>query len=984
MTAGLSLWPATACLITELADELLLLDDESLRQTTVVLPTKRLHTWLLALLAKSRGALVPPRLLTFDEFVEAWAPAAADDSLTPLSPLAEELLLAALLKEQSYRHLRLGFEHEIRQFFAELVEWSLVGQAFTALARVIETNVYLSDGGMDTLRDRTLELEDLHGRWTEAAREIGAESATARLARRSLGLATKLSERATGEVSPPLYVVGFSSLAGMHWPLLEALAKGPSTHVWLSQPPALASEQNPLALMVAAAKVAPTLRQATLHQYGARLEIHRAASVLEEVAHALTLCREAFDCGLPPSAVALLVTNDAAYGKPLRALLKGFDLNANVALATPLADTAVGSWLEAFLALLQSGEGATEVLALAAHPLTLAWWNAQINAEGGVPLRDSWRERLSLELCGIEVERGLGWMAGSRGLSPAVAAYLASLKNVLEPFLAAPAKTAKSLSVWGQDFGALCRAVVLPHAAEVLPEDDPGILLSTVRGLESFLTDLAAIASRHSGDLRPAEFYSLLSDQVLKLDVRSVGDPLAGLQVLSVSEARYVPFARVIVLGSVEGDFPRALPKDHLIDNYLRSRIGLPGWRLLEAIEDTTFHLLSARLPELLLLYPTTRGGEKSVRSRFIESALVEQENLEEQAVQALPALLALLAVQGSKTERMGFGPTARLGRHGAYAGDREELVRTMSASALEDLVRCPYRFLLGRLGVREVDLPGQDEVKQEGDWLHDVLEAFFTGEVSGRVVDGPVDVTVGWEAFPLYAQLRLERLTGVLAPPGFEGSPLDLHLKFHSWPAFVAHLTRIYRPETLALMRLGFREFALDHKHEPATVAIGARAIPLRGSIDSVDQLGGLHLITDYKRSGSPDKASVKAGLSPQLLVYAQALEAKHGLPLRLAVVGYWSILKGTWQGVLAGSDALDQAKSLGLVGSRDKDLLEAATDGLNERWLKRQEAYDASGEFEPDSNQCGFCRFSGICRKDDPEIAPLLAARRAPEVSA
>jgi RecB family exonuclease len=251
------------------------------------------------------------------------------------------------------------------------------------------------------------------------------------------------------------------------------------------------------------------------------------------------------------------------------------------------------------------------------------------------------------------------------------------------------------------------------------------------------------------------------------------------------------------------------------------------------------------------------------------------------------------------------------------------------------------------------------------------VLEAFFTGEAQGRILDDGI-TPPEWDEFEAYALDRLNRLTELLTPAHVKGTPLALQVRLRSWPAFVKHLKTIYTPETARAMREGLREWDIDQKGEPAR--IGARSVPLKGTIDSVDRLPGLHLITDYKRSGTPEKASVKTGSSPQLLLYAQALDRQAELPLQRAVIGYWSILKGHWQDVLAGKDVVDEARKLGLVSPREKETLEDAIERLTIRWQARQDEAESTGYFRPDPSECGFCRFAGVCRRDDPEIGPLL----------
>jgi RecB family exonuclease len=310
---------------------------------------------------------------------------------------------------------------------------------------------------------------------------------------------------------------------------------------------------------------------------------------------------------------------------------------------------------------------------------------------------------------------------------------------------------------------------------------------------------------------------------------------------------------------------------------------------------------------------------------------------------------------------------------------ERARILGAFSASSLEALVRCPYRFLLQRLGVEETELVKDDDARAEGDWLHDVLEAFFTGKAGERRLAGPLDPTVAWENFRAYALDRLTELTETIAPSGPQVEPVLLQLKLKSWPAFVDHLMRLYTPATLARALLGWRERSLTQDDGAAIeLALGDRRVKLRGAVDAIERPDGVHVITDYKRAGTPPKAEILSGIAPQLLVYAQAASAMSPeLPLSQAVCGYWSILKGSWQEGVAGSAAADAAKKSGLTtGKASATLEDALAHFLDLVDWRLKEVEPAGASFRPDPSACGFCRFAGVCRRDDPETQPALAA--------
>lgn len=1000
---GLSLWPPEACLISELARELTQLAADELQATHVVLPTDRLSRWLYALLSESRTAFVPPRCYVLESFVSELAKSLSLDAgiPEPLAPAEQELLLTALLKEGieagRFRHLRLGHEHEVAQLFAELDDWQLEADAFARLSEVVAANVYLSEGGLDTLSERVAELASLYTSFHDRAMAVfGCETQSRAAARRYRELAAAV-EAGAALPGRRLYLVGFTSAKGMQEPLLRALVRRPEVMVWLSEPPAQATAKNPLALLLAMLGSGGARRavQAPLPAAAKtpRLAIHRTDTVLGEVAHALELAGEAIAAGLAPSAIALLVTNEAAYGKPLRALLRGAAFAANVALATPLAATEAGTWLAAVLGLAASDESLTRVLALATHPLTLAWWRDQTPASagaadderGGSAWETELKERIGRELLRSGVERGLAALAASPKVSRDVSDLLSSLAAALGPLVRDRRGGPLPLAAWTRWLAELCEAFLLgPDDGEAPGSGDKGLSAMAKDELRNLLAAFKRVGELLSPPLTQAEFLALAGEKLAQLVAHEVGDPLRGVQILSIAEARYVPFELAIVIGCVEGDFPRALPKDHLVDNYLKTKIGLPGWQLLEAIEDTTFHLLHARLPLMVLLHPETRGSDHVVRSRFIEAALARREAVAEH-VGRDREILALLgaALPGDRSAKT---PGGRDGPQGEVPEHlRAGLLAALSASKVEGLIRCPYRFLLESLGVETAELPREDDARREGDWLHDVLEAFFTGAVDGRKVAPELATDGDWAEFPAYATGRLNELTTALAPPHAKDSPLELHVRRRSWPAFVKHLTQLYTPETLALALQGWRERRLAHgEGDMLPLAVKGRTVKLRGAIDAVDRLDALHVITDYKRSGTPTRADVRRGLSPQLLVYAQAVTAMSGgeLPLARAVVGYWSILKGRWIPLLAGSEALAAAKQRGLVGRsagrREEDTLEGAVQHLAGLWDWRLgELSEAGAAFRPDASACGHCHYQGICRKNDPELgAKVLAA--------
>ena len=141
---AVKIWPQSECLISRLADELCEMEDDVLAKTRVILPTERLSVYLLAKIATTRGACIPPKVTTLDRFVSEVFPPEQEPSI--IGQLSFELLLTVLIKEGAYDHVRPGCENEVKQLFSEIVEFGMGEAAFDRLKDVIASDVYRGDG----------------------------------------------------------------------------------------------------------------------------------------------------------------------------------------------------------------------------------------------------------------------------------------------------------------------------------------------------------------------------------------------------------------------------------------------------------------------------------------------------------------------------------------------------------------------------------------------------------------------------------------------------------------------------------------------------------------------------------------------------------------------------------------------------------------------------------------------------------------------
>jgi hypothetical protein len=284
----------------------------------------------------------------------------------------------------------------------------------------------------------------------------------------------------------------------------------------------------------------------------------------------------------------------------------------------------------------------------------------------------------------------------------------------------------------------------------------------------------------------------------------------------------------------------------------------------------------------------------------------------------------------------------------------------------------------LSHQGVKEWELAEErTSGKEEGIYLHGIVEAFFGGSWEGQSILSAWPAIEDGEHFAEVALARLEEATTKLLPTE---NQTVAHLRFYAWPKFVAHLRSLYADRHWDCLTHGRREHAFKG---PVADAIPVKNIAgeLHGTIDSVDSVDGYTVITDYKRKGVPDGKELRSGLCSQLLLYAKMVAKENGdESFDRFLLGYYSLLDGEWIPVAVGSEAKQRFALSGLVRKNTPlvdDLMKTFHENLEWR-LKDVEAY---GRYYADPSLCGMCSYDSLCRKDDPAWTERVAEQNALE---
>ncbi len=475
-------------------------------------------------------------------------------------------------------------------------------------------------------------------------------------------------------------------------------------------------------------------------------------------------------------------------------------------------------------------------------------------------------------------------------------------------------------------------------------------------------------------DLRHAMLRALLRAERVPFEA----DPITGLQVLGMLETRLLHFSRVYVMDATDGALPGPPNHDPLLPDSLRAVLGLPDVQHREQLAAHTFHRLLAGADEVFLYWQEgaqSSGLMDSVsqRSRLVEALIWEEEQRRHKLLKPGDPPLRTAAMR-LRPPRRSSAPLARSGsmrsRMAAF------LARPVSATSLDDYLRCPLRFyysrLIGLRGRREV--PEGDEPVAVGELLHAVLQEAYAPFEGGLV--SPETLTAADLETLFIRKLEESPLPASLPPE-------SLVMLSLSGPERLRRYLRS-QPEKTRILTLE-REVSLP-------VALCGEQAVLRGRMDRVDQRDDGIWVLDYKTGrvrriadrlwrnadiwravqlwlhaaqacgNDPPDESLNAQGNALLLELAGSCQSVQ-LPCYIAM--YRAAHPDAGQVNAAYVNLADKGEEVPLFDPR---LLEDTGAALNERialllaFLLRH--MRSAGDFVPHSGtHCSWCSFKNLC---------------------
>lgn len=608
--------------------------------------------------------------------------------------------------------------------------------------------------------------------------------------------------------------------------------------------------------------------------------------------------------GVPARDLVLVARDERSYGPLLAAIAWEYGVPLRLLYKIPLRETRLGAWLALVAAAIQNDFPYELTAQMLAHPLA-----QQLSPE-------AWEQARQRRPRGLAA-----WQACGCDLS----AYVW------------PDETAPR-AVWMQHWRDFCQANQVRHRASHWPAE-----ILAYNGLQAALDDLTAVSPE---PLSGSDFWQELLDW-LDLLATPAQPGRGGVELhspLTLFGARY---AEVFVLGAAEGTLPATLENDSWLDFHARRHLAAAGFDLEAAPEMANREALSfyflLGLPEmgLHLSYPERRDRDPQLPSPHLATL-----GLEPVAPTAVPLaspeeerraklLTAADLDEVGQQARRAWEIERRRERaeppdeyDGVIGVPLDPAVQTLSATQLQELGQCPFKWFAKRLlRLQEPPEAAADlEISERGRLYHRCLELVLQ--------DGQTRLEV--------AQVSLAALS-----EAFRAAEQELALPER--PAWTVqreeHLATLHlnlQPDNSHFLAPGAaiadreRTFTLDNWH----------GLRLTGKIDRVDREPEGLRVLDYKTGSSVAKvqdASGAATLEVQLAIYSAAIAQAFGEPPHRAQ--YYSLTK---------------REIINAAPSEAADL---------EAFAARVSAHLAAGSYPvaPDREQtaCTYCPYDLVCRR-------------------
>lgn len=404
------------------------------------------------------------------------------------------------------------------------------------------------------------------------------------------------------------------------------------------------------------------------------------------------------------------------------------------------------------------------------------------------------------------------------------------------------------------------------------------------------------------------------------------GEPMKGIQVIGLLEARNLDFDCIILPSMNETVFPRYSERDLFVNRQIRKTVGLPYDKERENHYYYYFTQLLEGKKEVYISY--VEEAKRDMRSRFVDMLCARGEKIDDTKL--------LLASRSTDVPERSVEKDKNIMRR----IEKLATVKGLSPTSLKDYRECPYRFYVKYLlKIREPDeIVEEAGPKEWGSALHESLCNLYRKHFPQRFTREQLPLV----RKRLFSEFESALRNSVAARPR-SITLLDMNVYKKQLEGFLENeLERFDKGFTVETERL--------EERLRAHLEIGGRSVLLMGYTDRVDRIDNGIYVIDYKTTApKPEKYRIgDAFVEFQLPLYALLL--CDGDYSKITSMAYYEIKKNTRIIEIVERDAVASY----LSGFRES-ILEPTVSALYDPAIPfaRREGKDA----------CKYCSYQDLC---------------------
>ncbi len=461
---------------------------------------------------------------------------------------------------------------------------------------------------------------------------------------------------------------------------------------------------------------------------------------------------------------------------------------------------------------------------------------------------------------------------------------------------------------------------VLSYNEEFIKKNSPDVM--------EFLEQLAALAKLRipaeqleTGTKMLEFILSVLKDETFT----HTGDPMKGVQVIGLLEARNLDFDCVIIPSMNEGFFPKRSEKDLFINQAVRKEIGIPYDKERENLYYYYFTELTSGKREVYISY--VEEEKRDIRSRFIDF-LLDQGVVVDQAKIRLNSTAVDIAQREVIKD------------HDLIRSLRNQLSsRGLSPTHLKDYRECPYRFYLRYLlGIQEPkEIIEEAGPAEWGTVIHNALQNFYKYDFPKGIMEKEFEKAKSQLHKRLYSALKK-----VLAHIPKQVSFLDLEMYKKRMEKFLrSDIERFEEGFSIVTDKI--------EKQIMENIMVNDMKIKLFGYPDRIDFNNGKYYIIDYKSKAPPRKKYQIGDDFAEFQLPLYGLIMSDGQFSNIGGLAYYEISKDTTFISIAQADDV-----VGYLGDFKQMLLAMIKEILDGKVSFHQTA---------NKDNCRYCAYHHLC---------------------